>query len=262
MHKTVLLVLVFVTGCRGLTLQEAQTAVEEITLASQTSALTSNSIEISTNFTIGDAVQQAAEELRAFIESQLPCASVTLQDATLTIEYGALEGSCTYNGHTFSGTHSVTVERNERTAVQVEHTWTDFSNGVMEVDGTATVTWDFESLTRHVVHSSEWTRLSDGRTGQGSGDRLQEALEEGLLTGFRVDGERDWQGQDGHWDLDIDQVEMRWIDPVPQSGAYRLDTPYGKSVTISFDRLSDTQIQVTVKGPRNSFDFKVNRLGS
>ena len=116
MHRMMLVVLVFVTGCRGLTLEEARTAVEEITLTSQASALTSNSVEIGTNFTIGDAVQQAAEDLRAFIESQLPCASVTLVDATLTIEYGALEGSCTYNGHTFSGTHSVTVERNERTA--------------------------------------------------------------------------------------------------------------------------------------------------
>ncbi len=262
MPKYFLIAVFFVSGCIGLTLDEAKQVLEETKLVSQTSALTSSSVEIATNFTIGDAVQQAAEELRDFIESQLPCAGVTLADATLTITYGQNPGECRYNGHTFSGSHSITIERNEQSAVQVEHVWEDFSNQVVELDGTATVTWDFSAKTRRVVHENNWTRISDGRSGQGSGDRLQEALEEGLLSGFQVDGERTWIGEGGEWNLDIENVEMRWIDPVPQSGAYRLDAPFDKSVTVRFERISDTQIKVTVEGPRNSFDFNVTTLGT
>lgn len=261
MPKYLLIAAFFLSGCIGLTLEEAKEVLEETKLVSQTSALTCSSVEISTNFTIGDAVQQAAEELRDFIQSQLPCAEITVQGSTLTIDYGANPGDCRYNGHTFSGSHSITVERNERSAVQVDHTWTEFSNQVVELNGTATVTWDFSARTRQVVHTADWTRLADGRTGQGGGDRVQEALDEGILSGFRVNGERSWVGEGGEWDLDIDDVEMRWIDAVPQSGAYRLDAPFDKSVTVSFERISDTQIKVTIEGPRNSFDFNVTTLG-
>lgn len=262
MPKCMLITFFFLSGCAGLTLEEAKQVLEETKLVSQTSALTSSSIEICTSFTIGDAVQQAAEELGDFIKSQLPCAEITLADATLTITYGVNAGNCSYHGHTFSGSHSITIERNERSAVQVDHTWDSFSNQVVELDGNATVTWDFSAKTRRVVHANNWTRLLDGRAGQGSGDRLQEALEEGILSGFRVDGERTWVGEGGEWKLDIDGVEMRWIDAVPQSGSYRLDAPFDKSVTVSFERISDTQIEVTIAGPRNSFDFKVNTLGN
>jgi hypothetical protein len=260
MLKYLFILTFLVSGCADLTLEEAKQVLDEIKLASQTSALTSSSIEISTNFTIGDATRQAAEKLRDFIASQLPCAEITLKDATLTITYGANPGDCKHNGHTFSGSHSITIERNERAAVQVEHIWTDFSNQEVELNGTATVTWDFESLTRQVVHTANWTRLSDGRTGEGSGDRIQEALEEGILSGFRVDGQRTWIGEAGEWNLDIDKVEMRWIDAVPQSGSYKLDTPFGKSVTIRFNRISNNQIEVTIEGPNKSFDFKVNTI--
>lgn len=262
MPKYLLTAVFLLSGCAGLTLEEARQVLDETKLVSQTSALTSSSIEICTNFTIGDAVQQAAEELRDFIKSQLPCAEITLADATLTVTYGANPGDCEHHGHTFSGSHSITIERNEQSAVQVEHTWTDFSNQVVELDGTATVTWDFQNLTRNVVHTANWTRLADGRTGEGSGDRTQEALDEGILTGFSVDGQRTWIGEAGEWNLDIDNVEMRWVDAVPQSGAYKLDAPFDKSVTVRFERISDTQIKVTIEGPRNSFNFNVTTLGT
>jgi hypothetical protein len=97
--------------------------------------------------------------------------------------------------------------------------------------------------------------------GEGSGDRTQEALDGNIFTGFQVDGNRAWEGESGNWDLDIDNVEMRWIDPVPQSGAYRLDTPFEKSLTISFERMTDTTIKVTIEDPQRSFDFDVTTLG-
>ena len=153
-----------VMGCANLTLEEAKTAVEEIQLVSQTAALTSNSIEIGTQFTIQDGLEQAAQQIRDFVATQLPCAEVTLEAATLTIAYGAKAGNCSYHGQTFSGTHAIQVVRNGNQQVEVSHTWTDFSNGLLEVDGSATVTWDFGAKSRHVVHQASWTRLADGRS--------------------------------------------------------------------------------------------------
>ncbi len=256
--------LITTSACGALTKEEAKEALEEVKVASQAQALTSESVEISTNFTIGDAVETAAEELRTFVQSQLPCAEITLEtgggQATLSIEYGANAGNCTYRGNTFEGRHIINVARNEEDLVQVDHVWEGFTNGQINLDGSATVEWDLENKTRHVVHNAEWTRLSDGRTGVGSGDRMQAALEGGIFEGFSVDGKRRWEGESGDWDLDIDHVEMRWVDPIPQAGKYTLDTPFGKQLSLSFDRVNATTIEVTVAGPRRSFDFRVLTL--
>ena len=52
--------------------------------------------------------------------------------------------------------------------VQVHHEWTDFSNGVVTLDGTADVTWNLNDKTRRVQHESHWTQLKSGRTGTGT----------------------------------------------------------------------------------------------
>lgn len=245
-------------GCGAeLTREEAADALEEAQVSSQAEALTSSSVEISTNFTIGGAVEAAAAELRTFVETQLPCAQVTLTGATLSIEYGARPGSCTYRGQTYHGTHTIAVMRNEMSDVVVNHTWTAFQNDQVSVTGSATVTWSFANRTRHVVHELTWTRLSDGRMGTGRGDRTQQPLTGGLIEGFSVDGTRSWDGASGHWALDIDSVEMRWIDPVPQSGTYTLDTPYGAAISMSFLRVSPTGIQVTIDNGRRTYQFTV-----
>jgi hypothetical protein len=266
--KRAALILAFplaLTGCpkeKELTASEARMSLEEAGAASSAENLTSASVDISTNFTIGQAVENAASELRTFIETQLPCAEIMLSGATLTIEYGVNAGTCTYRGHEFSGSHSITVSRNAGGEVIVDHEWTDLSNGVVEVDGTAHVTWNFDDKTRHVEHETNWTHLASGRTGQGSGDRTQTVLEGGLAEGIRVDGTRSWKGQRGQWDLAIDGVELRWVDPVPQAGTYTLATPFDKTVSLSFSRVDDDTIEVTVSGPKKSFSFTVSKLGA
>ncbi|RME20492.1 MAG: hypothetical protein D6806_16240 [Deltaproteobacteria bacterium] len=262
MKKVLLVTALFsLSGCMGFTLEEAQEALEEIELASQASALEASCAEIATNFTIGQAVDKAAEEIRDYIASQLPCAEITLDGAKLTVTYGALGGNCTWRGQTFSGSHSITVTSAGGGVLQVDHVWDGLSNQVVRLDGTATVTWNANEKSRNVVHQATWTRLSDGRTGQGSGDRLQQPLPGGIVEGFRVDGDREWTGQSGQWNLEISDVQMRWIDPVPQAGSYVLHTPFGKDLSVSFERVSDTEIRVTISGPRRSFSFVVKRSG-
>ncbi len=252
-----LLLLGSLAGCGGLTRAEAAAALEESSLSAEATSLMGGSVEITTSFTIGGAVEAAAGEIRTFIETQLPCAEVTLSGATLTVEYGANPGSCTYRGQTYGGTHQITVMSNEMDDVVVTHTWTDLHDDAISVSGSAMVTWSFDDQTRRVAHTLTWTRLSDRRQGTGTGDRLQRPLEEGLLTGFTESGERTWTGESGVWTLDIDGVEMRWIDPCPEAGTYTLDTPFRKTVTLAFRRATSTSIEVVLTSGAQSFDFTV-----
>ncbi|MBI5482552.1 MAG: hypothetical protein HY906_27095 [Deltaproteobacteria bacterium] len=260
-----IVLLLALTGCPAddeLSYSEAAQALDEASLAGQASDVAAGTVEISTNFTIGGMVEAAAAELRDFIASQLPCAEIALVGATLTIVYGAKAGNCTYAGQTYSGTHTVTVSRNHPGDVLVQHTWTDLSNGRVEVSGSADVTWSVANGTRRVVHDLAWTRLRDGKTGHGTGDRTQGALPGGILEGISVDGTCSWTGAAGTWGLDIDGVEARWVDPVPQAGAYVLTTPSLKTLTLSFARVDADTIRVTVSGGARDYQFDVSRTGT
>ena len=112
------------------------------------------------------------------------------------------------------------------------------------------------------MHDLTWTRLSDGRTGHGSGDRTQRPLDGGLVEGFEVDGSRTWEGKRGRWDLDIDHVEMRWADPVPQAGSLVLQTPFDKTVTLEFERIDANTIGVSASAGNRSIELKVGKLGA
>ncbi|HYQ00703.1 MAG TPA: hypothetical protein VER96_18620 [Polyangiaceae bacterium] len=253
------------TGCPKegeLTSAEAQESLQQASASSQAENLAAASVDISTNFTIGGALEKAAGELKTFIDSQLPCADVSLNGATLTIEYGVNPGNCVYRGHTFSGSSSLTVSKNAMNEVEVDHVWTGLSNGVVKLDGTAKVTWNFSDQTRHVVHDVTWTQIGTGRTGKGTGDRTQKPLSGGITEGIQVDGTRSWTGARGTWDLAIDGVQMRWSDPVPQSGSYSLHTPFDKSVSMSFSRVDSDTIKVTVAGAKREFSFTVSKAGA
>jgi hypothetical protein len=242
-----------------LTGAEAKDVLDESNLSSQASALQASSIDISTNFTIGKGAENAVQDLKTFVSTQLPCAAISIEDSTITVTYGAKPGNCTYKGHTFSGTHAIHVAKNdEGQQVLVDHTWTDLSNGIVKVTGTAHVTWDLDDRYRHVVYDTTWTRLSDSRTGKGSGDVTQKPLEGGIEEGIEIDGDRRWEGKSGRWDLAIQGVQARWEDPVPQAGSYVLDTPKDRSITLSFARLDATTIEVTLSSGDKSFKFNVH----
>lgn len=263
--------LVFASGCprkggepaaaeERLTTAEAREALEESATADQAMRVTGGTIEITTSFTIGGAVEAAAQELADFYASQLACAEVTVSGATLTVEYGA-HGTCTHRGQSYTGTHSVTISRNEDSEVVVEHTWDRLSNGVVEVSGEAEVTWNLADPSRHVVHELRWTSLRDGREGTGTGDRVQRPLAGGIEEGFSVDGGRSWRGAAGTWELDIEAVEMRWVDPIPQAGRYVLETPKGRSIELSFTRIDEDTIRATLASGDRSFSYEVTSAG-
>src|SRR4051812_20943877 len=247
----------------ALTREEAVDALEESSLDSQASAVTAAPVEVSTHFTIGGAVEHAALELRTFLAAEIPCAKITVEGATVITDWGSTAG-CTYRGMTYSGRSSVTIHRTDATTVEVDHAWTNLSNGKVQVSGTAHVTWSEAEHSRHVVHQLTWTRLSDGRTGTGTGDRTQTLIDpaQGIAGGIRIDGNRHWSGQSGEWNLAITGVEVRLQDPVPQAGSYQLTTPSDKNVSLSFARESDSVIKVTLSGPKATFTFNVREAGA
>jgi hypothetical protein len=244
-----------------LTTSEASEALDESSVSAQASELTSASIDIATNFTFGEAAEQAALDLKTFIVTELPCANITVSGPTLTVDYGAKPGACIYNGHTFSGEVALTIFVPGDGTVEVDHTWTNFTNGVVSVSGTAEVTWDAVHPSRHVTSDLNWTRVWDGRTGEGSADVTQTPLTGGVVVGFQEDGSRTWTGQTGFWSLDINAVQVRWADPVPQSGSYVLTTPDLKTATLAFARANDTTIAVTMTSGKSSFTFDVTETG-
>lgn len=240
---------------------EAQQALEESAVESQAEALSTDIVELSTNFTIGDAVQAAAQELRDFVTSQLPCATVSLNADTLTVDYGTTGNTCLYHGHLISGQSEITISRNDSNEVVVEHAWSGLSNGIIQLDGTATVTYDVVNPSRHVEHQVTVTRLNDGLVLEGSGDRIQKPLADGLAVGFEVSGTRDWTSPRGESSLIIDDVQMRWLDPVPQAGTYQLTTPKHRQVTLVFSRVDTDTILVTVSSGSTQFKFNVSKAG-
>ena len=255
---------VFLLGCprqpQSMSIDEVQVALEQSALSSQAETLLADGVEITTSFTIGSALEKAAEELKGLVTSQLPCAAITRDGATLAIEYGANAGDCTYHGHTFAGEHTVTVMRNAANEVTVHHEWSDFNDGRVSISGSADVNWNRTSKSRHVKHELTWTMLSGrykGQSGTGRGDRTQTALEDGIAVGMRVDGMRSWDGKVGHFDLDIDGVEMRWLDPVPQAGAYILTTPQDKALSLTFARTAADSIKVSARCDTREFSFVV-----
>lgn len=246
------------TGCETLTREEAKEAVEEAQLYSQAVTLIGTTASLTENFSIGGAVEAAAQNLFDFYESQLPCAAVDLEENTLTVEYGATGEDCEHQGMTFTGTHEVTISVNDDDQVVVDHVWTELENGEMEVSGTARVIWTGgDDPSRRVEHDLMWTRLSDGRAAEGRGDRLQEPLDGDITVGFVVSGDAAWEGESGRWDLNISEVEMRWRDPVPQSGKYFLQTPFDKDLTVSYLRVDETTVEVSAASGKRHFEFDV-----
>jgi hypothetical protein len=245
--------------------QDAQQALEESSISSQADALLSDAVEISTHFSVGNAASVAASELASFVQSQLPCADIEQDGATLSIAYGAQAGDCSYHGHIFSGEQTLRIMRNAANEIAVHHEWVDFGDGRIQMNGSADVVWSSTTSRRHITHEITYQVLSGrfvGRSASVSGDRTQDPLAAGLAVGILIDGTRNWQNTRGDYTLDIDGVEMRWLDPVPQAGVYELTTPAGESFSLTFGRKDADSIQVSARSGTHEFSFIVNEDGS
>lgn len=252
------------SGCgETMTNAEVLEALQESGDSSRGEAAGTEPIEISTSFTIGQAVEAAAEELAAFWESQRPCTTVTWSGAEVTIDYGDLDDSCEFNGNTYGGVAVVAVEDAAVGSIEVSHTWEALNNGDVEVNGGALVTWDGVDQTRHVTTEHTWTDLEDGREVDVTGDHMWGHVDDelGLLGGLTLDGTRDWVSDTGEWNAEISDMELRLQDPVAQAGTLVVTNPDGKELTMLHERQDEETIRVTITSGVREWVFDINRLG-
>ncbi len=236
--------------------EQMRQAMEEIVLTGDAQGLEDGVVEITTSFTIGDGVDSIIAEVRAFAESQAPCSTVTSSDpGSLTIDFGTLEDACTYRGKTYAGVVTVSWEVGAEDVVVI-HDYDGLTNGRVMLNGDATVTWGraMRRVQTDVAFEGESANVEI------ESDRTQTLIGE-LGDGIRVAGTRDWTGPSGSWALGIDDVEIRAVDPVPQAGTYTLTTPDDKVLTLSFSRLDDDTIEVSMTGGFRDRVFLVTAAG-
>lgn len=236
--------------------QEMRQAMEEIVLTGDAQSLEDGVVELTTSFTIGDGVESIISEVRAFAESQVPCSTVDATDpGSVSIDFGLLEDACTYRGKTYAGVVTVAWEVGADEVV-VTHDYEGLTNGRVTLDGEATVTWSRES--RRV--RTDLAFQGEAADIEVESDRTQTQIG-GFGDGVRVVGTRDWTGPSGSWALDIDDVELRAVDPVPQAGTYTLTTPADKTLTLSFARVDEDTIEVSMAGGFRDRVFLVTAAG-
>jgi len=215
-------------------------------------------IELTTSFTLGQGVQAAAEEIRDFVRSQVPCSTVTVEPGQVSIDFGSLGDACVYRGRTYAGVVTVAVEP-PGDGARVTHTYQGFTGGRVTMDGTAVVDWN--DAVRHVV--TDMTFATDDRNVALQSDRTQSFTRctDVDAVCMSVEGERHWQSERGEWDMTIAGVEARSIDPVPEAGQYTVINPEGRELAMSFSRVDDDTIQVDIEGGRRPVTFQVTAAG-
>jgi hypothetical protein len=242
-------------GCSPLTEGEAQVTVAEAQLAAEAEALVAGSVALATSFTLGGDTSAGAADLAMRVEAALPCAGVSVDGATLYVEYGARPGACAFGGQTYAGSQAITLVATAPDAAVVELAFDGFHDEAVSVDGSATVTYASASAARRVVGTLTYTRLADGRTATGSGDRTHAQFED--LDGFEATGTRTFDTERGAWTLTFDGARMRFVDPVPEAGRYVLDTPFGERVELEFHRAESAKIEVVAESGSRTYDFEV-----
>ncbi len=243
--------------------QEALEALGEAATATRAQALTNDIIEISTEFTIGQGLENAADELRGAIASQIPCSTVTLSGATLTLDFGGLNDTCFWRGKNWGGVAMIELNSDAPYALTVTHTWDELTNGDVTVTGVGTVDWNIETASRSVAYQLLWTdRIFEGvRADRGTITQRLINPESGLEDGFVVGGTRSWESDAGVWTLTARAVEMRLQDPIPQAGSYSLVTSNGGNLGLAFERIDDDTIEAELSAAGRSWTFRVSRSG-
>jgi len=235
----------------------------------RTEAFAGEVIDITTGFTLGAARDAAAENLRDWVQSQLPCSEVTLdvdEDGLpfVHMDLGTLDDACEHRGRTYAGALSVTVVSVDLAGqVVLEHEWFDVHDGELSLTGNAQVTWDAVDgpLTRQVTYDGAWT--SAAGVLDATGEVLQKPYEgDTFELGFAADGHRDWTAEDGRdWSMTAEGVAARWMDPVPETGRYTVYNPDGKEAVLSFERQDEDTIRVTLSGGWSDRVLDVTRTG-
>lgn len=244
---------------------EALQALDEVDKSARGEEATAEVVEVSTDFTIGAALEAAAETIADWWTAQAPCTEVSLAGNVLTVDYGTLDDECAWNGRTYAGVNTMTFVSSTAGELEVLHDWNAFTDGVVVVDGGATVTWSGEDQTRRVETEHTWTAVDGGETVDVVGDHVTGPMEEDVpwwQSGFTLDGDRAWTSDGEEWTLVMTGLEWRLIDAAPEIGTIDVVAPSGKSVSLVYDRVDEDTISCTLVGVRGGDRvYHINQLG-
>lgn len=234
---------------------EMRSAVDEIVATGAAQDVESDLLELTT-LDDGDEPTRDRHGLRdrmhALIASQIPCSTITtVGEDTLVIDFGTLDDECTFRDRTWAGVVTIAYA-SEADAVVATHDFDGITDGRVTIDGSATVTRTGES--RHIVTDFTFDGPERGFTVKS--DRVQTPLDGD--EGVHIDGTRDFAGEHGERHVDIEGVEVRRGDSVPQAGSFAITRGDGRELTMSFARIDDETIAVTVDGPKGERVFEVD----
>lgn len=246
------------TGQDDASRTEMREAVVEVTALGDGLGAQDDIIELTTSFTLGQGAQATAETIRDFVHSQVPCSTVTIEPGLVSIDFGDLSDSCIYRGRTYAGVVTVQVELPGEGA-QVTHTYEGFTGGRITMDGESVVTWNGGE--RHIVTDLLFT--SDDETVDVQSDRTQtfSACDDADAVCVHIEGSREWTSPRGDWQMAIDDVHARSIDPVPEAGRYTVVNPEDQVIEMEFVRQDGDTIRVEITGGRNDIVFDVTASG-
>lgn len=262
--------LVFLVGCTvsdEMGVLEALDALGQVNRSAEGEQATQGVIEVSTDFTIGGAIEDAATTVADFWNSQLPCTTVTVTGPEVVVDYGTLDDACVWHGRTYAGVNTSEFVSVTLGSLEVDHNWNGFTDGDVVVDGDATVTWSGNDASWSVVTDHQFVSVADpSQTVVVHGDHVTTPLEEGVAwwdSGFRLDGMREWTVDGEPWTLEMAELELRMLDPAPQAGTIDLVAPSGKSLQIVYARVDEDTISATLVGIRGGDRvYHISRLGA
>ncbi len=253
------------TGClqRGMTALEMRAAVQEVVENGQVQQLENGVVEITTDFTIGDGVQQIRDHIAQVLAACAQTTVTAMDDVSIHIDFGPASDPCEFDGKRYSGVVDLVITRDGED-VTVAHTYQGLSNGTYTLDGDKTVTWTSGGGTkvlRTIDSNVGWT----GPNGPVDHTSQRTMIFSDFLGGpeapITIDGNHHWTRDGDAWALDMNEVEFRLVDPVPQDGSFVLTIPNGKEGTLSFERVDEDTIAVQFSTGLRSRTFHVTRSG-
>lgn len=243
-----------------LTTEEVDAAIDSVVLIGQARQAIDDATAMSTAFTVGDGLAAAVDAVRTFVESEAPCANVDAGTAgQLTIDFGTVADACTYRGRQYAGGLVVGLEA-AGGGIAITHTYTNFSNGVVTIDGEADVAWNGGARAITAQYELDGTTRDLSVTENRTSLYRNESM--GPAGGIEIEGERSWTGSLGSWEMQIENVEVRPVDPVPYAGRYSLVTPRDLPASMDFSRVDDTTIEMVFTGPKNQYTYRIDADGN
>ncbi len=239
----------------------AREALEQAIASAKGQALSTEIIELGTNFVPGMSVEESLDYLAVWILAQVECAEVSQDQEMIIVDLGTLDNMCDLGGYSYGGIVRLFIMRTTSTEAEVIHNWVGLTDGSTLLDGYANVLWRTSTDVRDVISTVSWT--GDDGVMETHDTLFQEEIEPklGLDGGIWVKGSRVWTSGQQEWLLEASDLEMMGRDPVPRNGLYRVTSPEGKELRMEFAALDDNTVQVTIDDGASQWSARLSKGG-